>query len=149
MLNMFYENMLKAPKRPFKGTDPQLRVIDSYLLVDEAHNIMRYEFDVLRKLLLEGREFGAGVILASQYLSHFKASTTDYRVPLLTWFIHKVPSVAPAELGALGFTSDLGDLSERVKKLTNHHCLYKSFDVSGEVIRGTPFYELVQDKPLG
>lgn len=145
MLNMFYENMLRTAKRPFQGTDPQLRVIDSYLLVDEADNIMRYEFDVLRKLLLQGREFGAGVILASQYLRHFKASATDYREPLLTWFIHKVPNVAAAELGALGFTSDLGDLSERVKTLPNHHCLYKSFDVSGEVIRGKPFYELVEE----
>lgn len=141
MLNMFYENMLKTPKRPFMGNLPQLRVIDSYLLVDEADNIMRYEFDVLRKLLLQGREFGAGVILASQYLRHFKASATDYKEPLLTWFIHKVPNVTPAELGALGFTSDLGELSERVKTLPNHHCLYKSFDMTGEVIRGLPFYE--------
>ncbi|TWI62561.1 hypothetical protein IP91_04082 [Pseudoduganella lurida] len=146
MLNMFYENMLRTPKRPFQGTDPQLRVVDSYLLVDEADNIMRYEFDVLRKLLLQGREFGAGVILASQYLRHFKAGGTDYREPLLTWFIHKVPNVAAAELGALGFTSDLGDLAERVKTLPNHHCLYKSFDVAGDVIRGAPFYEIVEEK---
>ncbi len=142
MLNMFYENMLRIPKRPFLGNSPQLRVIDSYLLVDEADNIMRYEFDVLRKLLLQGREFGTGVILASQYLRHFKTPGTDYREPLLTWFIHKVPNVTPAELGALGFTSDLGDLSERVKTLPNHHCLYKSFDSSGEIMRGLPFYEL-------
>lgn len=144
MLNMFYENMLRTPKRPFIGTDPQLRVIDSYLLVDEADNIMRYEFDVLRKLLLQGREFGAGVILASQYLRHFKTGTTDYRDPLLTWFIHKVPNVTPSELGALGFTADLGELSERVKTLPNHHCLYKTANVAGEVIRGLPFYELIK-----
>ena len=143
MLNMFYENMLRTPKRPFFGNEPQLRAIDSYLLVDEADNIMRYEFDVLRKLLLQGREFGAGVILASQYLKHFKAGATDYREPLLTWFIHKVPNVNPAEFSALGFTSDISDLSERVKTLPNHHCLYKSFDVSGEVIRGLPFFELI------
>ncbi|WP_238569185.1 hypothetical protein [Pseudomonas aeruginosa] len=142
MLNMFYENMLRTPKRPFLGTSPQLRAIDSYLLVDEADNIMRYEFDVLRKLLLQGREFGTGVILASQYLRHFKAGATDYREPLLTWFIHKVPNATPAELGVLGFTSDLAELSERVKTLPNHHCLYKSFDVAGEVIRGLPFFEL-------
>ncbi|NHZ32984.1 ATP-binding protein [Massilia rubra] len=147
MLNMFYENMLKVPKRPFLGTAPQLRVIDSYLLVDEADNIMRYEFDVLRKLLLQGREFGTGVILASQYLRHFKTAGTDYREPLLTWFIHKVPNVTPAELGALGFTSDLGDLSERVKTLPNHHCLYKSFDSLGEIMRGLPFYELTSKAP--
>ncbi len=144
MLNMFYENMLKTPKRPFVGTSPQLRVVDSYLLVDEADNIMRYEFDVLRKLLLQGREFGVGVILASQYLRHFKVGATDYREPLLTWCIHKVPNVTPTELGALGLSSELGELSERVKSLPNHYCLYKSFDTSGEVIRGLPFYELMQ-----
>ncbi|CAJ0691489.1 ATP-binding protein [Ralstonia holmesii] len=148
MLNMFFENMLNTPKRPFVGTDPQLRVVDSYLLVDEADNIMRYEFDVLRKLLLQGREFGVGVILASQYLRHFKAGATDYREPLLTWFIHKVPNVTAAELGALGFTSDLGELSERVKSLPNHHCLYKSFDVAGEVVRGLPFYELIRGNSI-
>ncbi len=149
MLNMFYEYMLRIPKRPFLGQDPQLRAIDSYLLVDEADNIMRYEFDVLRKVLLQGREFGAGVILASQYLRHFKVNGTDYRDPLLTWFIHKVPNVTPAELGALGFTADVGELAERVKSLPNHHCLFKSHDSAGQVIRGMPFYELVAQGQRG
>ncbi len=143
MLNMFYENMLKTPKRPFLGTDPQLRVVDSYLLVDEADNIMRYEFDVLRKLLLQGREFGVGVILASQYLRHFKVGATDYREPLLTWCIHKVPNVSASELAALGLTAELGELAERIKSLPNHHCLFKTFDTPGEVLRGLPFYELL------
>jgi hypothetical protein len=143
MLNLFYENMLRTPKRPFLGTAPQLRAIDSYLLVDEADNIMRYEFDVLRKLLLQGREFGAGIILASQYLRHFKVNATDYRDPLLIWFIHKVPNVTPAELSALGLTGSVAELAERVKSLQNHQCLYKSFDVSGEVIRGLPFFEIM------
>lgn len=142
MLNMFYENMLRVPKRPFIGTEPQLRAIDSFLLVDEADNIMRYEFDVLRKLLLQGREFGCGVILASQYLRHFKAGATDYREPLLTWFIHKVPSVTPPDLAALGLGPAAAEMAERVKTLGNHQCLYKSFDVQGEIVRGLPFYEL-------
>jgi hypothetical protein len=143
MLNLFYENMLRSTKRPFLGTDPQLRAIDSYLLVDEADNIMRYEFDVLRKLLLQGREFGTGVILASQYLRHFKVNATDYRDPLLTWFVHKVPNVSAGDLSALGLASSLGDLAERVKTLKNHECLYKSYDVPGEVIRGLPFFEIM------
>ena len=142
MLNMFYENMLRTPKRPFIGSDPQLRAVDSYLLVDEADNIMRYEFDVLRKLLLQGREFGTGVILASQYLRHFKVNATDYREPLLTWFVHKVPNVTPAELSALGLTGSAAEMAERVKSLQVHQCLYKSFDVPGEVVRGLPFFEL-------
>ncbi len=143
MLNMFYENMLRTPKRPFVGTSPQLRAIDSYLLVDEADNIMRYEFDVLRKLLLQGREFGCGVILASQYLRHFKVNATDYREPLLTWFIHKVPNITAAELSTLGLAASAAEVAERIKSLGNHQCLYKSFDCPGQVVRGLPFYELV------
>jgi len=149
MLNMFYENMLRIPKRPFVGHDPQLRAIDSYLLVDEADNIMRYEFDVLRKLLLQGREFGTGVILASQYLRHFKAGGTDYREPLLTWFIHKVPNVTTSELSALGLTATAAEMAERIKGLGNHQCLYKSFDSPGEFIRGYPFYELIRAREAG
>jgi hypothetical protein len=149
MLNMFYENMLKTVKRPFLGVDPQLRAIDSYLLVDEADNIMRYEFDVLRKLLLQGREFGCGVILASQYLRHFKANATDYREPLLTWFIHKVPNVTATELSALGLATSAGEAAERVKSLGNHQCLYKSFDCPGLMVRGLPFYELVAEAQVG
>lgn len=146
MLNMFYENMLRTPKRPFVGHDPQLRAIDSYLLVDEADNILRYEFDVLRRLLLQGREFGTGVILASQYLRHFKAGGTDYREPLLTWFIHKVPNITPSELSTLGLTAAAAEVAERVKTLANHQCLYKSFDSPGEFLRGYPFYEYLRKK---
>ena len=149
MLNIFYEHMLKIPKRPFYGKDNKYRVIDSYLLVDEADNIMRYEFDVLRKILLQGREFGVGVILASQYLRHFKAGATDYREPLLSWFIHKVPNITAQELSALGFSGDqrsIAAIAERVKSLALHECLYKSFDNSGEIIKGKPFYKYIQDK---
>jgi hypothetical protein len=147
MLNMFYEHMLRIPKRPYRGTDPQLRTIDSYLLVDEADNIMRYEFDVLRKVLLQGREFGVGVILASQYLRHFKAGATDYREPLLSWFIHKVPNVTVQELAALGLPAGTAQtLVDRIRQLGNHECLFKTFDVAGEVVAGKPFYSLVADE---
>lgn len=143
LLNVFYEHMLKIPKRPFLGKDRNMRVVDSMLLVDEADNIMKFEFDVLRKLLLQGREFGVGVILASQYLSHFKAGATDYREPLLTWFLHKVPNLKPQELSALGLSeqSSLQQMAERIKSLNVHECMYKTHDVSGEFIRGAPFYK--------
>jgi DNA phosphorothioation-dependent restriction protein DptH len=147
MLNMFYEHMLGLPKRPFVGSDPQLRVVDSYLLVDEADNIMQYEFDVLRKLLLQGREFGVGVVLASQYLRHFKVNATDYREPLLTWFIHKVPNVTASELAGLGLTADVGELAERIKSLLNHHCVFKSFGGQAVVVRGLPFFEIATRRP--
>lgn len=144
MLNMFYENMLKTEKKPFEGTDPQLRAIDTFLLVDEADNIMKYEFAVLRNLLLQGREFGTGIILASQYLRHFKVNATDYREPLLTWFVHKVPNITPNELSALGLSTNNAEAAIQVKSLEVHEFLYKSHDVSGEVIRGNPFFEIME-----
>ena len=143
MLNMFYEHMLQIPKRPYVGTSPKFRTIDSFLLVDEADNIMRYEFDVLRKVLLQGREFGVGVILASQYLRHFKAGATDYRDPLLSWFIHKVPNVTPQELGSLGLLNNVAPLAaERIKSLALHECLFKTHNVSGDIVKGIPFYQM-------
>lgn len=82
-LNLYFEYMINLPKQPYLGTDPQLRFIDSMLLVDEADNIMKYNFDVLRQILLQGREFGVGVLLASQFLSHFQdARDRLFRTPL-------------------------------------------------------------------
>jgi DNA phosphorothioation-dependent restriction protein DptH len=142
-LNMFYEYMLTIPKRPYEG-QPQKRALDSFLLVDEADNIMKYEFDVLRKLLLQGREFGVGIVLASQYLKHFKVNATDYREPLLSWFVHKVPNVTAQEISALGLTDELAELAVKVKQLANHHCLFKTVGVAGEIVKVTPFHELVK-----
>lgn len=141
-LNLFYEYMLSVEKKPFIGTSPSLRFVDTMLLVDEADNIMKYEFEVLRKLLLQGREFGVGVLLASQYLSHFKTRHQNYLEPLLTWFIHKVPNITAKELENIGITSDLEQMASKIRSLECHQCLYKSLGVQGEIIRGTPFFEL-------
>lgn len=104
---------------------------------------MRHEFDVLRKVLLQRREFGVGVILASQYLRHFKAGATDYRDPLLTWFVHKVPNVTAAELQGLGLVGGVAEHAERIKTLEKHCCLYKTYGVDGGVIEAEPFYKMV------
>ena len=145
-LNLYYEYMLGLKKRRYRGHDPQLRFIDSMLLVDEADNIMKYNFDVLRHVLLQGREFGVGVLLASQFLSHFRTRKTDYSQPLLTWFIHKVPNVTPRELESIGLNRVASSMVEGVKSLDVHQCLYKTFDVPGRFIKGVPFYEIVGDE---
>lgn len=141
-LNLYYEYMINLSKQPYIGRNPQLRFVDSMLLVDEADNIMKYNFDVLRQILLQGREFGTGVLLASQFLSHFKTRQTDYSEPLLTWFVHKVPNVTPKDLQSIGLSRVASPTVEKIKKLDVHHCLYKTFDISGRVMRAAPFYEL-------
>ena len=142
-LNLYYEYMVNLVKQPYVGSDPQLRFVDSMLLVDEADNIMKYDFEVLRQVLLQGREFGVGVLLASQFLSHFRTRRTDYSQPLLSWFIHKVPNVTPRELESIGLTSVPSSMIDKVKSLDVHQCLYKTLDVPGRFMRAEPFYEIV------
>ena len=144
-LNLYYEYMLNLAKQPYRGSDPQLRFIDSMLLVDEADNIMKYNFEVLRQVLLQGREFGVGVLLASQFLSHFKTRETNYSQPLLSWFIHRVPNVTPRELESIGLNRVAPSTVERVKSLDVHECLYKTLDVPGRFMRTLPFYEVASD----
>ena len=145
-LNLYYEYMLNLVKRPYRGSDPQLRFIDSMLLVDEADNIMKYNFDVLRHVLLKGREFGVGVLLASQFLSHFKTRETDYSQPLLTWFIHKVPNVTPKDLESIGLNRVKLPTVEKVKSLEVHQCFYKTLGVPGRFMQGSArFYQIVGD----
>ena len=141
-LNLYYEYMINLPKRPYAGENPQLRFVDSMLLVDEADSIMKYNFDVLRQILLQGREFGVGVLLASQYLSHFRTRDTDYSEPLLTWFVHKIPNVTPRELESIGLSKVAPSTVDRIKELDMHECLYKTLDVPGRFMRTLPFYAI-------
>ncbi|MDQ0576681.1 hypothetical protein [Agromyces albus] len=142
-LNMYYDYMLRSTKWKFTDGDPQLRRLNSFLLVDEATNIMAYEFPVLMQLMLQGREFGFGIILASQFLSHFRTSSVNYGQPLLTWFIHKVPSVSIKELNQLGVKGAVPGVDDRIAMLPVHDALYSSFGYNGTFIHGTPFYQLV------
>lgn len=141
-LNLYFDYMLKLKKRPFIGKSPQTRYIDSYLLVDEAHNIMPYDFDVLTKLLVQGRAFGVGVILASQYFSHFKTSKTDYLEPIGSWFIHQVPGLTARDLDKIGLPAASDSIVNRISSLDKFNSLCKTLNWSGEFIEEVPFYKL-------
>jgi hypothetical protein len=148
-LNLYYDYMLNATKWPFVGNAPQLRRLNSFLLVDEAVNIMKYNFPVLMNLMLQGREFGFGVILASQYLDHFKKDGRNYGQPLLTWFLHKVPSVTLKELQALGLPNITADIASKISSQKVHHALYSSLNFSGKFIEEMPFFKLLSDRADG
>jgi len=123
MVNLYFAWMLTKEKKQFVGTNPQLRFIDSLLLWEEINNIMQHKFDVL--LLQQGRKFGMRILLASQYLSHLKTSNEDYREPLLTWFVHKVPQLSVQGLVGIGFTNIDQSTVNPVKRLPNHQKLIK------------------------
>jgi len=146
-LNEYYSHMLKLRKwKPTQVGDNQLRVLNSILLVDEATNIMQYEFDVLTQILQQGREFGVGVMLSSQYLSHFDTTNVNYKEPLRTWFIHKVPHVRQRELQSIGVPTATADDAARVSSLEPHQAYFVSLDFNGVFIRGKPFFEMLENE---
>lgn len=147
-LNLYYDYMIKLRKWPFTKGTPSIRHISSYVVVDEAVNIMERDFPVLRKLIREGREFGAGVILASQYLAHFKSKETNWLELLRSWFIHRVPSLPKRHLDELGLSRDLSDEEiARITRLPKFHSLFKSLDPRPRFIIDKPFYELLGETP--
>ncbi|WP_146111821.1 hypothetical protein [Arthrobacter sp. MYb227] len=145
-LNLYYDYMLKSKKWPFVGDEPQLRRLNSFLLVDEAVNIMKYKFPVLMNLLLQGRQFGFGVMLASQYLSHFKKDQENYGEPLLTWFLHKVKTVTAKELQQVGLSENSQELAVKMANLGKHQSIYRSLGSNGIIIEDIPFFRIMAEK---
>jgi hypothetical protein len=148
-LNFYMEYMTGLKKWPYEGEDPQLRRLNSFLLVDEATNIMEYKFDVLRQILLQGREYGVSVLLSSQYLNHFDVPEMDYAETLRTWFIHKVPSVTKNKLQKLGISEATDAVAQVIPRMENHQFLYSSMTNSCEVVQGLPYFKLIEQNDGG
>ena len=144
ILDFYFGLMLKSEVPKFHGENPQLRELSSYLLIDEANNIMKHNFPVLEGLLLQGREFGFGVILSSQYLSHFKNKSVDYVETLETWMIHQVPSFSAPNLKQLALGREHNSLIEEIPNFSRHFGMWKSLGYQG-VIRGDPFFEIASE----
>jgi len=150
-LDLVYNEYMPSRIRPDFQMDErgiQRRFIDSFVLVDEAHHIMEHGFEVLEKLLLEGRQFGMGVILSSQYLSHFKLGGVNWAQPLRTWCIHKVPDITAQDLIRLGFGEGAAEMAARVPVLENLHSLFKCDPdhVQGTFMRDKPYFSFFEKK---
>jgi hypothetical protein len=143
---LYNEYMIKRSKRSFEtGEDGvQRRFIDSFVLVDEAHHIMSRGFDVLMSLLLEGREFGMGVILSSQYLSHFKEGGKNWSEALSTWVVHKI-RVKAKELEEIGFRKEARNIEQSIGDIERHFAFYRCADGynDGILMKGQPFFSLL------
>ncbi|MBF4281225.1 DNA phosphorothioation-dependent restriction protein DptH, partial [Vibrio anguillarum] len=89
-LDLFYSQMQKKGKPEVQG---DFRQITKMILVDEADNFMSQNFPSLRKILKEGREYGVGMILSTQDITHFQTGENDYSSYVLTWVIHRVAKI--------------------------------------------------------
>lgn len=145
-LNIYYEYVLSLSKKDFLGTDPSLRFVDSILVVDEADSIMKYNFPILKTILLQGRKFGVGVWLASQYMSHFKANNEDYKQNLLTWFIHNVPNITANELSDIRIVDKDRSTTNKIRQLGKFECFCTTLNIPGKFMKGSPFYKMLDNE---
>ncbi|WP_233462548.1 type IV secretory system conjugative DNA transfer family protein [Aeromonas caviae] len=134
-LDLFYSQMQKRGKPQVNG---DYRQITKMILVDEADNFMSQDFPSLRKILKEGREYGVGVILSTQDLSHFKNGENNYGSYILTWVVHRV-----AEIKAIFNKDDKSEqeqLMETIRKLDKYFSLY---------IDGAKMVSMMRDRAFG
>lgn len=143
-LDLFYSQMQKKGKPEVQG---DFRQITKMILVDEADNFMSQNFPSLRKILKEGREYGVGVILSTQDITHFQTGENDYSSYVLTWVIHRVAKIRPQELKAMFGVNEKAEqekLMETINKLEKHYSLY--IDGAKKIVkmRDRAFWELLQ-----
>ncbi|MCX7206050.1 MAG: DNA phosphorothioation-dependent restriction protein DptH [Proteobacteria bacterium] len=144
-LDLFYSQMQKRGKPIVNG---DYRQITKLILVDEADNFMKEDFAALRKILKEGREYGVGVILSTQDITHFKTGENNYASYVLTWVIHRVAEIRNADIKAIFNIDDKGEqesLMETIRKLEKHFSLYIDGDKKITKIRDKAFWELEID----
>ena len=94
-LDQFYAQMHASGSSAAAG---QLRQLTKLILVDEADNFMREDFPALKKIMKEGREFGVGTILSTQFLDHFTTGDDNYSRYILSWVVHNVADLKKSDV---------------------------------------------------
>ncbi|SDF93503.1 DNA phosphorothioation-dependent restriction protein DptH [Pedobacter terrae] len=143
-LDAFYSQM---QKNGHSRIDGNYRQLTKMVLVDEADNFLSKNFLSLRKILKEGREFGVGTILSTQFLNHFSTAENEYDQYILTWIIHRVNDVKVKDIDAL-FSVQEKDKKEKliqtIKKLQKHQSLVSLGGSAPVVIEDMPFWKLME-----
>ncbi|MGB3106163.1 hypothetical protein [Sphingobacterium siyangense] len=114
-------------------------------MVDEADNFLSKNFESLRKILKEGREYGVGTILSTQFLNHFSTDDNEYSNYILTWIIHRVNEIKEKEIGSLfdlPNKKDRDDLIGEIKGLEKHYSIVNLAGSAPIKIKDLAFWEL-------
>jgi DNA phosphorothioation-dependent restriction protein DptH len=123
-----------------------MRQIRKMILVDEADNFLSKNFSSIKKILKEGREFGVGTILSTQFLNHFSTGENDYSNYILTWVIHRVNEIKTKEVESL-FTIESKDqrdnLMKTIKGLEKHQSIVNLAGSEPLLIKDKAFWELI------
>lgn len=142
ILDLFYAEM-----RQLGGSkqDNGFRELRAMIMVGEAHQFLKKDFNSFRSIISEGRMFGVGMILSTQNVSDFKTSKEDYSQFILSWVIHHVNSISKAEIANIFGASDSN--GDRYMDFINKAKLFESVCKIGsrvDGIRDLPFFELVE-----
>jgi DNA phosphorothioation-dependent restriction protein DptH len=141
-LDAFYTQMQRHGHSQIKGNNRQIKKM---ILVDEADNFLSKNFNSIRKILKEGREFGVGTILSTQFLNHFATSENEYSNYILTWVIHRVNEIKMKEVESL-FSLDnklqKENLIKTIKGLEKHQSIVNLAGSEPILIKDKAFWEL-------
>lgn len=142
-LDQFYSQMQATGSSCTSGA---LRQLTRLILVDEADNFMKEEFPALKKIMKEGREFGVGTILSTQFLEHFTAGDDDYSKYILTWVVHNVSDLKKSDIEYIfklqQKTNKSQILYNAIKGLDKHCSVVKIGNDDPVIIRDHSFWEL-------
>ena len=142
-LDLFYSQMQAYGH---SGVQGNLRQLNKMILVDEADNFLSKDFETLKKILKEGREFGVGTILSTQLLSHFSTGENKYSDYILTWVVHNVSEINPKDAKYIfnaQAKSDQEVICNKIKSLSKHYSLVKMGDSDRPIfMRDRAFWEL-------
>ena len=143
ILDLFYAEM-----RQLGGSRQEngFRELRAMIMVDEAHQFLKKDFNSFRSIISEGRMFGVGMILSTQNISDFKTSKEDYSQFVLSWIIHHVNSISKSEIASIFGASDSN--GDKYMDFINKAKLFESVCKIGsrvEGIRDEPFFELIQN----
>lgn len=141
-LDIFYTQMhIKG----FSKLNGDHRQITKMILVDEADNFMSQDFESLKKILKEGREFGVGTILSTQQLTHFKTSEDNYANYIQSWIVHQVSTIKSSDITSIFNISnkqEADSLMEQIRTLEKHYSIYVDGDKKMIKMRDLAFWEL-------
>lgn len=145
-LNLFYSQMVATGSSSLKE---HFRQVTRLILVDEADNFMSEDFPSLKKIMKEGREFGVGVVLATQSMKHFETTDNSYEDYILTWVVHNVSDLREKDVDFVFRVPPKGnrekELYNTIKKLEKFQSIVKVGNEEPVRIRDRAFWELYRD----
>lgn len=145
-LDLFYAQMQASGSSKLQG---QYRQLTKLILVDEADNFMSEGFPALKKILKEGREFGVGTVLSTQFLNHFGAGEDDYSKYILTWVVHNVADLKLADVEFVfkveAKSQEGQTLYNDIKGLKKHRSIIKVGNEKPIYVTDKAFWELYKE----